>query len=422
MIKRRHVLRGLGGIAIAPTFFQSLAATEAAIPGKILVCILLNGGNDGLNTVVPLKQYGNYVKLRTPAPPPAGLNMAYAEGDLQNLAFDPKISTLPGQATNFAFAPGMDAMRLLYAGGHLAVVTGVGLPKQEQNALSHPNGQIDWLTGQINVGETVPPGWLGLTLDRAAAGSLGPSASFGGSVPLVVGAKKQGLVINPPMDYFNVSYGTSDSQAKLIYAYRQIGVMPAAAASASYDQKQMEAALADITTIQSYAKREPASTYATPTYLDYQLRDIARLIVAGAGMRGFFAQTGGFDTHSTQALTQPLLLQQLSESLAQFYYYLQEKGVSKDVVIMTMSDFGRRPAANLDFGTDHGGSSVSFVLGDPVKGGVYGNYPSLTKFDQNGNLALEVDFRNVLSDLMVSMGGDPKAVLGEQWPSLGFIA
>ncbi len=421
MINRRNVLRCLGGIAIAPTFFQTIAAAETAPAGTIVVCILLAGGNDGLNTVVPLKQYGAYNRLRTPAPAPQNLALAYTQAALQPLAFDSTPSTPPGLATEYAFAPGMDAMRLLYAGGKLAVVAGVGLPKAETNPLSHENGQWDWLTGQINVAATPSEGWLGLTLDHAAAGSLGPTASLGGAVPLISGKKTQGLVINPPMDYFGISYGSTDTYDRLISSYRQIGILPAANATSAYNQAQLQEALADIGTIHGYARHEQPKAYATPTYLDYQLRDIGRLIVAGAGIRGFYAVQGGFDTHGEQILTHPILLQQLSQSLAQFYGYLQEQGVSKNVVVMTMSDFGRRPAANLDFGTDHGGSSVSFVLGDAVKGGVYGAYPSLTRFDTNGNLALSVDFRNVLSDLIGRMGGNAASVLGETWPRLGFF-
>jgi uncharacterized protein (DUF1501 family) len=422
MINRRGVLRGLGGIAMAPTFFQSLAAEEATgASGPILVCIMLSGGNDGLNTVVPLKQYGSYVKLRTPASPPQNLNLVYSEGQLQALAFDPTTTTSPGAATQFGFAPGMDAMRLLYAQGHLAVVAGVGLPKAETNPLSHQNGQWDWLTGQINVASSPSAGWLGMTLNKAGAGSLGATASMGGAVSLVNGTTLQGLVINPPMDYFGVNYGSTDTYSKLQYTYHQLGILPETNKTALFNQGRIQTALGDIATIKTYAKKDPAAQYATPTYLDYQLRDIARLIVTGAGIRGFYAVQGGYDTHSTQALTQPLLLNQLSEAIAQFYYYLQREGVSNNVLIMTMSDFGRRPFANLNFGTDHGGGSVSFVLGDRVKGGVYGTYPSLTKFDQNQNLTLSVDFRNVLSDLIVSMGGNAATVLGQTWPKLGFI-
>ncbi len=421
MMNRRSVLRGLGGIAMVPTFMQSLAAEEATGgSGPILVCILLSGGNDGLNTVVPLQQYGSYVKLRTPGSPPPNQALAYSEGALQTLAFDATPTNSPGMATTYGFAPGMDAMRLLYAEGHLAVIAGVGLPKAETNPLSHQNGVWDWLTGQINVQNTPSAGWLGLSLSKAG-GSLGPTASFTGASALVNSMTNQGLVINSPMDGFGVAYGNSDDYSKLVSVFNQLAAQTPATKTGAVNQSQLETALMDISTVKTYAKKNPASNYSLPTYLDYQLRDIARMIEAGSGIRGFFASQGGYDTHSAQALTQPILLNQLSESLAQFYYYLQSKGLSKDVVVMTMSDFGRRPFANLTFGTDHGGSSVSFVLGDRVKGGVYGGYPSLKKFDANQNLALSVDFRNVLSDLIVSMGGNAATILGQTWPSLGFI-
>jgi uncharacterized protein (DUF1501 family) len=421
MIKRRNLLRGLGGIAVTPMFFQSLAAEEASANATILVCILLAGGNDGLNTVIPLTQYGPYVTLRTPAPPPAGLALAYTEAQLAPLAFDSNPATAAADATEFAFAPGMAPMRTLYAGGNLAVIAGVGLPKAEQNPLSHLNGQLDWLTGQINVGSVPPSGWLGLALDGAAAGKLGPRASLSGATPLLAGNTGQGLVINPPMEYFGVSYGTTDDWSALTKAYHRIGILPGANAAAAFDQAQLQTAIGDISTIQHYAKAVKAANYPVPTWLDYQLRDIARLIVAGSGIRGFFAEQGSYDSHSSQAQSQPLLLQQLSTSMAQFYGFLQEHGASQNVVLMTMSDFGRRPAANLTFGTDHGGASVSFVLGDQVKGGVYGTYPSLRHFDVNGNLAENVDFRNVLSDLIGAMGGNATPILGQTWPRLGFI-
>ena len=348
MITRRSVLTGLGGIAMAPTLFQSLAAQEAGA-GTILVCIMLAGGNDGLNTVVPLTQYGTYARLRTPAAPPPNLALAYSQAVLQPLAFDADPATPAASATQFAFAPGMDAMRALYAGGHLAVLAGVGLPKAEQNPLSHLNGQLDWLTGQINVGGTPPTGWLGLTLDGAASGKLGATASLGGSTPLLTGMTAQGLVINPPMDYFGVSYGATDDHDKLVSAYRRIGVLPATSGAAAFDQAQILTALGDLSTIEHYARREQPKDYATPTWLDYQLRDIGRLIAAGAGIRGFYAVTGGFDTHAAQALAQPALLSGLSRSLAQFYGNLTKKGVSSNVVVMTMSDFGRRPGGQSGF-------------------------------------------------------------------------
>ena len=421
LIKRRNILGSLGGLAVAPLFCNSLAAAETGASDLILVTILLSGGNDGLNTVVPLTQYSDYYKLRTPAEPPQGLNMAYSESDLALLAFNSDPSVPPLQATDYAFAPSMLAMRDLYTTGKLAVIAGVSLPLAEINSLSHANATMDWLTGQINIGVVEPPGWLGLTLDGAAAGALGATASLSGSTQLLVGDKAEGLVINPPMDYFGISYGVSDDANKLQGAFKKIGVLPALSPTGLADQATLQTALADISAVQAIAKHEKAQTYPLESWLDYQLRDIGRLIVGGAGIRGFFAAQGGYDTHYQQELYQPTLLSQLGQSLVNFYEYLAAAGASKNVVIMTMSDFGRTPHANLDFGSDHGAGTVSFVFGDMVKGGVYGTYPSLKQFDQNGNLKLQVDFRNVLSDLIVGMGGNPAPILGQTYPSLGFL-
>ena len=419
LIKRRDVL---GGMGVAPLFMKSLAAEETAGSETILVCIYLSGGNDGLNTVVPLTQYSDYYKLRTPATPPPNLNMAYAESDLALLAFDSNPATSPLNATEFGFAPSMLAMRDLYTTGNLAVLTGIGLPLAEINALSHSNATMDWMTGHINIGVVQPPGWLGLTLDPVKGGALGATASLGGNAPVLLGAVKQPLVVNPPIDYFGVNYGVSDSYSQIEATYSKIGALTPLSATGIADQKVLQTALADITTVKAIAKAEKATTYPLESYLDYQLRDIGRLIVGGAGIRGYFASQGGYDTHSSQELYQPTLLSQLGQSIVNFYEYLSAANATKNVVVFTISDFGRRPYANLDFGTDHGGATVSFVFGDMVKGGVYGTYPSLKKFDANGNLAINIDFRSLLSDLITAMGGTPASVLGASYPSIGFLA
>jgi uncharacterized protein (DUF1501 family) len=258
-------------------------------------------------------------------------------------------------------------------------------------------------------------------MDTIAGGSLGPSVSMSGTTPLLIGAQKQAMVINPPIDNFGLSYGVSDNQNMLAYDYKKVAAIPALSPTGLADQAIEAAAIADISVVQALAKANKASTYPLESWLDYQLRDIGRLIVGGSGVRAYFAEQGGYDTHSSQELYQPVLLQQLGESMVNFYNYLTAQNVTQEVIVATISDFGRRPAANLDFGTDHGGATVSFVFGNKVKGGVYGTYPSLKKFDKNGNLAINIDFRNVLSDLIVGIGGNPTPILGQTYPSLGFL-
>ena len=174
----------------------------------------------------------------------------------------------------------------------------------------------------------------------------------------------------------------------------------------------------------------PTARTASSTYpaignssLRSQLKQIARLIQAGAPSRAYFASQGGYDTHSSQqnANSQPGLLADLSGAINDFYGYLAANGLSKNVAIMTYSDFGRRVQANSTAGTDHGTASVHFIVGDPVKPGVYGAYPDLTKLDANGNPLIAVDFRNYISDMVQALGADPTNIVGSTYPKLGYI-
>jgi uncharacterized protein (DUF1501 family) len=410
MLTRRHLLRSAGGLAMAPMFFNALMAEESntAASDTIVVTIYLQGGNDGLNTVIPLTQFKAYTALRTPAAPPPGLALAYTEAQLEPTVFD---TTPAGTNSTFAFAPGMTAMRSLYGAGNLAVLAGIALPLAEQNALSHYNATEDWMTGQINITGNAY-GWLGQGLAGATVGSLGAVASLNGTAQILSVPNNAGLVLSTPIQNFGPSYGTTDNSKALIGTYHQLVQYAPANSTYAFQQNVAEAALAAVDTVQSIAKKVSGNDYPTPVaWLDYQLQDVARLIIGGAGIRGYFVEHSGFDTHSEQALYQPTLLQQLGNSMSNFHGYLQKKGVSSNVLIITISDFGRRPQANLNFGTDHGGGTVGFALGDMVKGGVYGNYPSLKQFDPNGNLKLEIDFRNMLSDVITYMGGNPTPIL-----------
>jgi uncharacterized protein (DUF1501 family) len=420
MLNRRNLLKGL---AVTPLFLRGLAAEAAGADGTILVVILLEGGNDGLNTVVPLGQYGTYAALRTPATPPnPALALAYAEADLAATAFDPNPATAAGSATTFAFNPSMTAMRSLYAMQNLAVIAGVGLPLDEIGSLNHATAQQDWQTGRINLGEIAVPGWLGLTLDGAAAGALGPTASLGGSSLLLTGSASQPLTISPPLEGFQLYDSATDNWQSLLTAASQVTALQTASSAAAYDQGVLQGAQSAVGTVQAIAAAEPVADYPPPTsYLGSQLREIARMILGGAGVRGYCAVQGSYDTHSGQNQSQPQLLADLGTAMQDFYLYLKAYNASSNVVVMTLSDFGRRPGANLDFGTDHGAASVSFVLGDRVTGGVFGTYPDLTQLDVNGNLAVGVDFRNLLSDTIQAMGGNPASILGQTYPRLGFI-
>ena len=416
LIKRRSVLQGLAGAACTPLFLRGLSAEAAGTNDTIIVVIGLNGGNDGLNTVVPLKQYSAYATLRTP--PLGGGTLAYSQAQLQLTAFDSSPTTAANNATQFAFAPAMVPMRQLYATGKLAVIAGIGLPNAELAPLSHFNGWSDWSTGKINVSaDSLPAGWLSTAL--TGGGALGTTASMNGAQPITSSISSPGLVVGSPSD-FSIYAPYYIPQFNLGEAYQKMLSVRASMTAAAQAQAVTNATLNAVGAMQGFAQL--ASDYPSQSSsLGQQLFAVTQMIMGNAGIRGYAAVDYGYDTHSDQNGTHPQSLLNMSTAIQQFYTYLQQKNRSKNVVIVTISDFGRTPAANLSLGTDHGGASVAFVLGDSVKGGVYGNYPSLTKFDANGNLAVNVDFRNMLSDVIGAAGGNPTTVLGTTYPKLGFI-
>ena len=433
-INRRTLLQRLAGAAMLPMAMRTMGAEAAAASGTILVVIDLVGGNDGLNTIVPLNsaQYGQYALLR----PSVGLPLANLK-----LRFDANSQVAVGSGQTYAFNPAMalnyasgnkalpvltNSLPGLYNGGHLAVIVGAGLPDTDSQRTNHYCAAMDWYAGQPEAwsGVGASNGWLGQALSRAKVGQLGPTASMYGSTLLIKGAANGGLVIGSSLQYFAPSYvpGVNNLPA----AYAQWLATPASRGPALAFADQLAAntvkaagfveAINASVSIADY----PWMNANNQTYLEQQLSSIAQLIRGDSGIRGYATQLYSFDTHSSQLSEHAPLLSTLSGAMANFYAYLKAKNVSSNVVIMTISEFGRTPHDNSAFGTDHGQASVCFVLGDSVKGGVYGDYPSLTNLDQ-GQLGVTVDFRNVLSDVINKIGGNPAEIVGENYPRLGFI-
>jgi uncharacterized protein (DUF1501 family) len=154
----------------------------------------------------------------------------------------------------------------------------------------------------------------------------------------------------------------------------------------------------------------PATQYPK-TQLGAGLQTIAQMIHGGVGARVLYLATGGFDTHSNERDTHDRLMGYLGDGLGAFWQDITAHGHADSVVLMTFSEFGRRPAENASRGTDHGSAAPMFVLGGGVKGGIYGDAPSLTDLD-NGNLKVQQDFRQVYAAMLQNwLGFDPAEVL-----------
>lgn len=432
ILNRRSVIKGMAGMTMLPMVSRVMASEAAAASPNILVVIELKGGNDGLNTVVPLAQYGAYAGLR----PNVGLaesalSSTFAltpTGSGSQFAFHPAMS----QNLQLGGAPAMGGLPAAYKNGNLAIVVGTGLPDFDTQRDNHACARHDWYVGRPNSWLNGGDGWLGLSLDNnTAIGTLGPTASMNGVAPVLQGRKYTGLVIGSSLSNFNLSYApgafiASDYSAWLA---SPTGAGRAMQLSAALDTETLEdvnyiaggsSPLSTKVSLANYPFMNPKSISG----IEQQLASIAQLILGGSGLLGYFASFGNFDTHDVQATSHPPLLSQLSGAMANFYSFVAANkstyGVANNVTVMTISDFGRTAHDNTGLGTDHGQAGISFILGDTVNGGVYGDYPSLTKLD-NYQLAITVPFQNVISDIVNHIGGNALEIVGENYPKLGFI-
>jgi len=387
-LTRRDLLQALGALGI--TAGLPIASTRAATGGekRILVVVELSGANDGLNTLVPYTDDA-YYRLR----PNIGLR-----GDRLR-----KIDN------RYGFNPSMSGFERLYKDGKMAIVHGCGYPQQP---LSHFQSMAYWHTAVPNGGERF--GWLGRVAD-AIDPQLTPNflvniderqslaVQSEHHVPVVFNeperfARKGLLQSRPLLDNPTVTDGTNVSRQYL----------DKVAASAREASQLVRAAW---------------DNYKTP--VDYGLRSldlnkVAAMINAGLSSRLFYVsfRHNAFDTHVQQNEQHGRLLSYASDAIASFMKDMDRIGRANDVTLLVFSEFGRRVAENTSLGTDHGTANHMYVIGEPVKGGHYGEPPSLTNLDADGNLKFTTDFRRVYATLIegwlqheskVLLGGDFKA-------------
>ncbi|MDA1194906.1 MAG: DUF1501 domain-containing protein [Planctomycetota bacterium] len=382
--------RGLlaGGIALGGLWALPRLALGEDVPRgsnrRTLVLLHLNGGNDGLNTVVPWKD-PRYRVLRP--------SLALDAGAVR------KVSDTLG------FHPALAGFEALFRRDRLAVVNGVGYPEPNY---SHFRSTEIWFTAQPE--RTPQYGWIGRTLDahpteaplRAVALEREAPLSFAGSTP--------GSVTLTDFGRFRVPAGM-DGAAQLYRTYAPMegtrGDVGAGGAQA-LDVAQRIAQLQRV--------RAP---FQGP--LGDSLGHALALLKADLGLECIQLSMGGYDTHSNQGPAHNGLLAQLGNNLNSFQAELEKAGLGERVVTLVMSEFGRRATENLSGGTDHGSAGPVFVIGQGLVPGFHGAYPSLEDLDQE-NFKFTTDFRSVYAAILASaLRVDPRPIVGEFTP-LGLFA
>jgi uncharacterized protein (DUF1501 family) len=376
---RRSFLKsaGLGFLALGlpPPFLVRAAGAEQAGRGKVLVVIFQRGGMDGLNVVVPFKDRA-YYSLRP--------NIAIAEpGSGAERAID-----LDGF---YSLHPALAPLKSIYDKGHLAIVHAAGSP---DNTRSHFDAQDYMELGTPGIKST-PDGWLNRHLrEPARTDSPFRGVALTAQTPRMLAGNAPVLTL-ASIEEFRLRNESMSRPLQRLYAeasdplFRQ-------GANSLFEALAMLRKLD--TKIPASAVNYPAGRFGAA------LKQIARLIKANVGLEIAFAEIEGWDTHVNEGGATGQLanrLQELGEGLAVFYQDLGDR--MDDVMLVTLSEFGRTARENGNRGTDHGHANVMFALGGRVRGGkVYGRWPGLAPevLYEGRDLDLTTDFRTVCGEVL----------------------
>jgi len=382
--------------AIAPVLnLNEIASAAVSRPlppdTPILVMLTLYGGNDGLNTVIPYSDSLYY-------------------SSRPEISYKPE-TVLPLDA-ELALNPAMKGLKSLWDQNKVAIIRGVGYPNPDR---SHFSSMAKWQTA--SPAKNINTGWLGRWIDSQAEDSM-LAISLGSVLPpLFAGAKRSGSVL--PLGGLVIPKGTIGVNCQqLSKVSRTDSNLMAAAATSMRNLFSVSSAVQPVL-------KAPAPVNADlPTVnggnaggdsnLAQQLDVVANLIATGAPTKVWSVSLGGFDTHANEANAQAELLGVVSDSISRFMGQLKSTSRAKDVTVVIYSEFGRRVVGNGSQGTDHGTSGPMFIIGDKVKGGFYGDQPSLKNLVK-GDLSVTTDFRDVYATLLEGLLKTPAGQSLDNW-------
>jgi uncharacterized protein (DUF1501 family) len=391
MLTRRDFLRHATLIALAPTVPAFLAqAARSARPARdarAVVVIQLDGGNDGINTVVPYQDEG-YAKYRTALRLPRDQLLKAAGG--------------------LGLHPSLGGFAKLLEAGRLAVVQGVGYPNPDR---SHARSMAIWHTARLDPEGHEHQGWLGRALGGVARPYKGaPASLFLGLNAAPIALRNRGAVASALAD-LNDFAATPDARARQAAA----GPEPKDALT-TFVRRSLLDGYVTADWLKEIRAADPGAAYpATP--LAGRLELVARLIKSGLGARVYYALQASYDTHATQLATHAELLAELGGAVRAFLDDLTAAQLADRVAVLAFSEFGRRVAEN-GSGTDHGTAGPVFLAGGAVRGGFVGATPSLTDLE-DGDLKVGIDFRRVYATVLEDWLGLPaEAALGQRFDRL----
>lgn len=398
-ISRRRFLQqsalATAGTMLIPSFLKAFDRVGGAARGqKRLVIIQLGGGNDGLNTVVPIgddRYYTARPQIAIPASEVIRIN------DHQGIH------------------PALEPLRFLYDQGDIAILNAVGYPNPNR---SHFRSMDIWQTASAS-NQYLQTGWIGRYLDAHCAGDPRPTAAIELSDQLglaMKGTERNGLAVSDPARFFRTTtaprFKAISEQASDHHDHPEVG----------YLYKTLAESISSAEYIFEKTKVQQPSGDYPQGQLARQLRTTAQMIKSGLDTRVYYASISGFDTHVNQQAQHQRLLGGYAGALAAFAKDLKASGHWKDTLVMTFSEFGRRVKENASRGTDHGTANNLFLAGGALKSaGIRNAAPDLGNLNK-GDLKHQIDFRQVYSEVLQKwLQVDPKPIVGTSFSSLGIL-
>ena len=346
----------------------------------ILVVVQLTGGNDFMNTVVPYT------------------NPIYYDVRKKIVVQEDEVLPINDQ---LGFHPKMGPIKELYDEGKVAVIQGIGYPNSSR---SHFRAMDIWHTCEPD--EISTKGWLGQVikeLDPDQENVL-TGMNFGRGLPRAMAMAGVPVSSVGDLDNYGLMSGIAEEKQRL-EALEIFKSMYAPAIGTGPVMEYLAQTGRDVIKGADMLKVAPGMYSSDVEYGDSSfaksLKDVARVHLADLGVRIFYTQQGGYDTHANEMPDHPKLLDDLSTSVMDFFQDLRDHDASKEVTMLVFTEFGRRMKDN-GSGTDHGSGGGAFLIGDSVKGGLYSEYPSLERdqWELGEDLKHTIDFRGVYGTVL----------------------
>jgi uncharacterized protein (DUF1501 family) len=397
IIKRRDFIK-VGSLATAsfmvPKFLKAFERGDLVPPGnKVMVILQLSGGNDGLNTVIPMRN-DIYYRER----PRLGIEKS-------------KVLQLTDEV---GLHPSLVGLKELFDDGSLGILNNVGYPNPDR---SHFRSMDIWQTGSAS-SEYVTTGWLGRYLDAQCKGCDRPTYALEVDDVLSLalkGENSKAIAMKDPRRLF----GTSNEKffKDVLKDHKNgMGEEPV-----DYLYKTMSETLSSANYIFQQSKLHPSTTDYPKTDLGNGLKTIASLIFSDINTKVYYISLGSFDTHVNQEAQQQRLFTELSDAVKAFTKDLKANNRFNDVLMFSFSEFGRRVAQNASGGTDHGTANNMFLIGGGLKQkGIINEMPNLSDLEE-GDLKYNIDFKNVYATVLKNwLDADDSAILGKKYDHLSF--